>query len=83
MAFSNVATPSWIAPGGTQSWWYGWGDNHGQQFASADMKTPGAEMVVVSESAREETGGAVTYFVTLKNNGPQWCYYNLQGGGAV
>jgi hypothetical protein len=47
------------------------------------MKTPGAEMVVVAESERKETGGAITYFVTFKNNGPQWCYYNLQGGGAV
>jgi hypothetical protein len=47
------------------------------------MKTPGAEMVVVAESERRETNGAITYFVTFKNNGPQWCYYNLQGGGAV
>lgn len=83
MAFSNALTPTWIAPGATQSWWYSWGDNHGQQFASADMKTPGAEMVVIAESERRESNGSITYFVTLKNNGPQWCYYNLQGGGAA
>ena len=83
MAFSNALTPTCIAPGATQSWWYSWGDNHGQQFASADMKTPGAEMVVVAESERREPNGAITYFVTLRNNGPQWCYYNLQGGGAA
>src|SRR5713226_10548147 len=74
MAFRNAGTPVWIGPGGTQSWSYGWGDDHGQEFASADMKTPGAEMVVVAESERKETGGAITYFVTFKNNGPQWCY---------
>ena len=71
MAFRNAGTPVWIGPGGTQSWSYGWGDDHGQEFASADMKTPGAEMVVVAESERKETGGAITYFVTFKNNGPQ------------
>jgi hypothetical protein len=35
------------------------------------MKTPGAEMVVVTESERKETNGAITYFVAFKNNGPQ------------
>lgn len=81
MAFRNAGTTLWIAPRGTQRWPYGWGDDHGQQFASADMKTPGVEMEVLVRSQRNEIGRATKSFVTIRNNGPQWCYYNLQGGG--
>ena len=40
------------------------------------------QMVGLAESERKETGRATTYFATFRNNGPQWCYYNLQVRGA-
>jgi hypothetical protein len=82
MAFNNFLTPVWIAPGATQTWWYTFHDNRGLQTASADVKTPGAQMWATQQAERMETGGEITYFVTFHNDGPQWCFYNLHGGGA-
>jgi len=53
MAFRNAGTPVWIAPGGIQSGGTAGVMTNGQEFATADMKTPGAEMVVVAESERK------------------------------
>jgi hypothetical protein len=81
MAFNNFLTPVWIAPGATQTWWYTFGDNRGAQYAMADVKTPGAQLWCTQQAKRLETNGSATYFVTIRNDGPNWCYYNLQGGG--
>lgn len=81
MSFNNFLTPVWLGPGGTNYWWYTFYDNRGAQYASADVKTPGAQMMAIEQGEQMETDGHITYFVTIKNNGPQWCYYNLHGGG--
>ena len=81
MAFNNFLTPVWIAPGETQTWWYTFGGNSGAQYATADVKTPGAALWATQQGEQMETDGHVTYFVTMRNDGPNWCYYNLHGGG--
>jgi len=83
MAFNNAGTPVWIAPGGVQTWWYTFYDNRGSQYATADVKTPGATMWATEQAEQMETSGYITYLVTFRNDGPNWCYYNLQGGGVI
>jgi hypothetical protein len=81
MAFNNFLAPVWLGPGGVHYWWYTFGDNRGAQYATADVKTPGAQMMAVEQGEQMENDGHITYFVTIRNNGPQWCWYNLHGGG--
>jgi len=81
MSFNNFLTPVWLAPGGTHYWWYTFYDNRGAQYATADVKTPGAQMMATQQGEQMETDGHITYFVNITNNGPQWCWYNLHGGG--
>jgi hypothetical protein len=83
MAFSNTFTPIWLAPGATSYWGYTWNDNHGMQSACADAKTPGSNLVAFDQSLTRDSNGAITYYVSIRNNGPQWAYFNLQGGGVV
>ena len=83
MAFNNFLTPSWVAPNGNISWWYTFGASHGAQAASADAKTPDSLMWATRQGSKVETNGNVTYFVDFHNDGPQWCFHNLMGGGYV
>jgi hypothetical protein len=83
MAFNNFLTPAWIAPGGNSEWWYTFYDNRGAQYATADVKTPGAKMWATAQGEQMETDGHITYFARFHNDGPNWCYYNLHGGGSV
>lgn len=81
MVFNNLGPLTWIAPGQAQTWSYTFFDNRGAQYASADVKTPGARMMTVEQGEEMETNGQITYFVTFRNDGPNWCLYNLHGGG--
>lgn len=81
MAFNNFGPQTWIAPGEAQFWWYTFFDNRGAQYATADVKTPGARMTATEQGERMENDGHITYFVTFRNDGPMWCLYNLHGGG--
>lgn len=83
MSFRNVGPLTFLNPGQTAYWWYGWGDDHGTQLATADIKTPNAGAVHVAFDQREkkENSGAATYFVSITNQGPGPCWHNLQGGG--
>jgi hypothetical protein len=81
VAFNNFLTPVWLGPGGTHYWSYTFHDNRGAQYATADVKTPGAKMVATEQGEQMGTDGQITYFVTIRNDGPMWCYYNLHGGG--
>jgi hypothetical protein len=81
MAFNNFLAPVWLAPGQTHFWAYSFGGNRGAQYAMADVKTPNAILRSTEQGKRLEPDGAATYFVTIRNDGPMWAYYNLQGGG--
>ncbi len=83
MAFRNLFSPVWLAPGASHYWWYTFHDNRGLQIATADMKTPDAQCISSEFGERIGGDGAATYYVTIHNNGPMWVYYNLQGGGVV
>jgi hypothetical protein len=83
MAFNNVGPLVFLAPGQTAFWSYSYGDDHGTQFASADMKTPnlGAVHLADQQRKRKDNNGVATYFVDIHNLGAGGCFHNLQGGG--
>jgi len=81
MAFNNVGNPVWVNPGATVGWWYGWGDNHGAQYAMANCLSPDGQMQTTAEMDQLNDDGSVTYFVNFLNNGPEPCFHNINGGG--
>jgi hypothetical protein len=83
MAFNNVGNLVGLGPDETVVWTYTWGtENHGTQFASADVKTAnGTALVASDQTKRINPDGAVVYTVTIRNIGSQWTWHNLQGGG--
>jgi len=60
-------------------------DDHGAQYASADVHTKGAELEALSHGKQRGGQGVsgVDYFVTIRNNGPIAAAYNLQGGSLI
>jgi hypothetical protein len=81
MSFNNFLTPVWIAPGATQTWWYTFYDNREAQYATADVRTANGQMWATEQGERMEPAGYITYYVKFRNDGPNWVYYNLHGGG--
>ena len=81
MAFNNLGTPVWIAPGGTQDWWYTWHDDRGAQVATAHVIDLGQVVQAVAQGEERDARGFVVYSVRFTNEGPYGCSYNLQGGG--
>jgi len=83
MAFNNIGPLTFLAPGQTASWSYSYGDDHGTQFASADVKTPnqGAVHLADQQTKRKDNNGVATYTVNIHNLGAGGCFHNLQGGG--
>jgi hypothetical protein len=68
----------------TWSYWYGWGDDHGPQFAEGREltgSTLGNELVASSEATVRNTDNSITYFVTVTNSGPQTATFEIVGGG--
>lgn len=85
MSFNNLGPIVALAPGATAWWTYDrGGGNFGTQFASADVKTQnGSALLAFDQWKRIEPNGFVVYGVSIKNIGPHWVWYNLQGGGVV
>jgi len=83
MAFNNVGALVFLAQGQTAFWNYSYGDDHGTQFASADVKIPnqGATHLADQQRKRKDNNGVATYFVNITNQGPGGGFHNLQGGG--
>ena len=99
MGFNNAGPIVTIPPGATHYWEYwfgrqdaGRGDNHGAQYASADVKPvfisidgqvlPGDTIVAFDQGKRIAGDGKVTYSVRLHNTSrTNSVDYNLQGGG--
>jgi hypothetical protein len=83
MAFNNVGPLVFLAAGQDTWWWYSFGNDHGTQFASADIKTPNQGGVHLADNQRKEkdNNGHTTYYVRIQNQGPGGAFHNLQGGG--
>ncbi len=81
MAFNNLGTPTWLAPGKSIFWWYTFGDNRGAQYAMANCKSPDGDMQTLQQGDELQDNGSVKYFVSFTNNGPEPCFHNLNGGG--
>jgi hypothetical protein len=91
MSFDNAGTPAWIAPNSDQGWSYGYGEKQvvlvagdvkaGAQCASASAKSGHSVMWATRQGRKVEANLDVTYFVDFHNDGPDWCFYNLVGGG--
>jgi hypothetical protein len=83
MAFNNVGPLTFLAAGQSAEWNYSYGDDHGTQFATADIKTPNEGAVHLADQQRKvkNNEGVATYFVTITNQGPGGCFHNIQGGG--
>ena len=50
MAFNNFLQAVWLGPGQSTTWWYTFHDNRGAQYATADVKTPGARCGPLSKA---------------------------------
>jgi hypothetical protein len=85
MAFNNVGPLTFLAVGQSAFWNFSYGDDHGTQIATADIKTPNQGAVHLADQERKEkaNNGVATYFVKITNQGPGGCFHNLQGGGVV
>jgi hypothetical protein len=83
MAWRNAGGIVFLAAGQSAGWSYGWGDDHGPQVASADIKTPNQGAIHLSDNQRQmmDNNRRATYFVRITNQGPGGCFHNLQGGG--
>ena len=85
MAFTNIGPLVYLAPGETAFWNFSYGDDHGPQFAEADVKAPnlGAVHQAEHQRKRKDNDEVVTYFVDIRNLGAGGCFHNLQGGGLL
>jgi hypothetical protein len=83
MAFNNVGPLVYLAPGWTATWSYTYGDDHGTQFASADVKSPNLGAIHLAHQQRKskDNAGNAMYYVDILNQGFGGCFHNLQGGG--
>lgn len=85
MAFNNVGSLIYLAPGQQTRWWYSFGADRGFQHAAADVKTPnsGGAHIADQQTKAKYNDGSATYWVTIINQGPGGAWHNLQGGGAA
>ena len=83
MAFNNIGTPQWLAPNASIYWEVYWNGDGGTEFVTPDLKTPGSTVTTADFGKRLETNGNATYTVVFTNQGPNWAYHNVQGGGVV
>jgi hypothetical protein len=73
--FNNTGDVVTIAPGTSQLYHFFFGlahNDHGAQYASADVHTKDAELEALSHSKQRggDNRSGVDYFVTIRNNGP-------------
>ncbi len=95
--FGNVGPLTWIAPGETQYWQYGWGPA-GEPGGGGPIPDPGlcisgpnladsgssdAELVAFDQgkALMDPYQPYYVYYVAIKNAGSAACHYNLQVGG--
>jgi hypothetical protein len=70
-----------INAGETQYWNYSWGNSdHGAQCAMANPFGYNSQLISY-DFGKNRTASSVTYYVTVRNNGPSPTTFDLQGGG--
>ena len=87
--FPEVGPLTFIAPGATQTWEYGWPDlsDQGLVIAGPNLNRIGSfggEIIAFDQGKQaqlNEPGRGTHYFVSIKNTGPTGVLYNLQVGG--
>lgn len=79
MAFNNFLFGT-IAPGASQRWFFRLGDR-GTQYITAQPLNPGGDLLVFDHSKKMENDGTFTYFVSVRNIGPNATNFSWQGGG--
>lgn len=82
MAFNNVGFGT-LAPGASQRWNFRFGGDRGTQYITAHPLNPGGDLLVFDHSKKKENDGTFTYFVTVRNIGPNATNFNWQGGGVT
>jgi hypothetical protein len=81
-SFDNTGGGVVLNPGTQTTWTFGWGDDHGFQIAGPNPLQPlnGAKLTFF-DTAKSMSGGAATYWVTIRNDGGAATVHNLEGGG--
>ena len=86
MAFNGFLFGT-IAPGAAnaQRWFFKFGGNgdRGTQYITAHPLNPGGDLLVFDHSKKLENNGTFTYFVSVRNVGPNVTNFNWQGGGVT
>ena len=72
-----------IAPGQTQEWWFSWAGNGdvGPQLIQAEPLGASGELATTQISESLDANGHLTYFATVRNNGPNTVNFQWRGGG--
>jgi hypothetical protein len=92
MAFKNVGSIVFLAPGATATWNYSYGMDMGPQFACADIKfmgrggggqnpEPSPVFRADNQCKQLQRSGNATYYVNITNESAYGGFHNLQGGG--
>ncbi|MGF6806751.1 hypothetical protein OKW30_001877 [Paraburkholderia sp. Clong3] len=81
MAFNNVGS-FYLAAGATGRYSISFGGaDHGAQFIGGDPANPGGCLQTNYQTKTMNTGGTITYWVTIQNIGNVGTNFSLQGGG--
>lgn len=72
-----------LAPGEVQEWWFTWGGNGdvGPQLIQAEPVGPSAELTTFQISESLDGNGHLTYYATVRNDGPSGVSFTWRGGG--
>jgi hypothetical protein len=72
-----------IEPGETQEWWFSWGGDGdvGPQLIQAQPLNASAELVTTQIAETLDANGHLTYYATVRNNGPNAVNFQWRGGG--
>jgi hypothetical protein len=72
-----------IAPGQTQQWWFSWGGTGdvGPQLIQAEPLNASAKLTTIGVSETLDANGHMTYFATVRNDGPNTVNFQWRGGG--
>jgi len=72
-----------IASGETQEWWFSWGGvgDVGPQLIQAEPLNASAHLTTTQISESLDANGHLTYFATVRNDGPNTVNFQWRGGG--
>jgi hypothetical protein len=72
-----------LAPGASQEWWFSWGGvgDVGPQLIQAEPVSASGELATVEIAESQDSGGHLTYYATVRNDGPNPVRFQWRGGG--